>query len=155
MGWSPFLTAGECLHRIETCTIVVAHAGMGTILTALELGKPVIVMPRRADLREHRNDHQLATARKLLALGRLAVAFDEEQLRVNLERLVVKPAGERISKHASPQLLGALRRFAVGETATAVSCRPRLAANLRDDDGDCPAAMLIESDEIAVTVGTE
>jgi len=128
IGWSQFLSADECHRRISTCSAVIAHAGMGTILTALELGKPVIVMPRRADLREHRNDHQLATARKLLALGRLMVAFDEEHLQAKLEQLAVEPAHERISKHASPQLLGALRRFVAGEQVTAAHLKSRMAA---------------------------
>ncbi len=64
--------------------LVVAHAGMGTILTALDLGKPLLVMPRRAELGEHRNDHQLATARQLEELVQLAVAWDEAGLRARL-----------------------------------------------------------------------
>ena len=38
---------------------------MGTILTGLDLGKPVVVVPRLAACGEHRNDHQLATVEKL------------------------------------------------------------------------------------------
>ena len=46
---------------MDAAAAIVAHAGMGTILTALETGKRLLVMPRRAALGEHRNDHQLAT----------------------------------------------------------------------------------------------
>ena len=31
--------------------VVVAHAGMGSIITALEMGKPILVMPRLAELK--------------------------------------------------------------------------------------------------------
>lgn len=46
--------------------LIVAHAGMGSILTAMELNRPLIVMPRRGSRRETRNDHQWDTAMKLL-----------------------------------------------------------------------------------------
>ena len=49
--------------------LMVAHAGMGSILTAMELNRPLIVMPRRGARRETRNDHQWDTAMKLLELG--------------------------------------------------------------------------------------
>jgi UDP-N-acetylglucosamine transferase subunit ALG13 len=44
---------------------IVSHAGIGTVLTATRLLKPIVLMPRRAELGEHRNDHQLATVDKL------------------------------------------------------------------------------------------
>ena len=42
-------------------------------------------MPRRASLGEHRNDHQLATARQLEARAGLAVAWEAEALARFLE----------------------------------------------------------------------
>ena len=59
----------ECTDRMVAADAIIAHAGMGTILTALEMGKPLLVMPRRAELGEHRNDHQLATAMRFADLG--------------------------------------------------------------------------------------
>src|SRR5690242_2073535 len=55
----PFVSPNEFRKRVETASLVIAHAGMGSIITALELGKQIIVMPRRSDLGEHRNDHQI------------------------------------------------------------------------------------------------
>lgn len=43
--------------------LIVAHAGMGTIISAMTKGKPIIVFPRIAALGEHRNEHQLATSK--------------------------------------------------------------------------------------------
>ena len=60
--------------------LIISHAGMGTIITALECGKPVIVMPRRFSLGEHRNDHQMATAQRIGELGGAKVAWDESEL---------------------------------------------------------------------------
>ena len=111
---APFISAGECRRRAEEADAVIAHAGMGSIITALELGKPIIVMPRRADLDEHRNDHQMATARSLLAMGMVIVAFDESHLREKLDHLdhLVGGARRDVKRHASARLLATLREFA-------------------------------------------
>jgi UDP-N-acetylglucosamine transferase subunit ALG13 len=69
MRCQTFISADDCHAQVQSCDVVVAHAGMGSIITALEACKPIIVMPRRADLSEHRNDHQMGTARKLEAQG--------------------------------------------------------------------------------------
>lgn len=50
----------------EESHLMIAHAGMGSILTAMELGRPLVVMPRRGHLRETRNDHQVHTAMALM-----------------------------------------------------------------------------------------
>ena len=65
----PFIDPIEFRQHVELASLVIAHAGMGSIITALELGKRIIVMPRRADLGEHRNDHQVATAKRFAAQG--------------------------------------------------------------------------------------
>ncbi len=56
-------------NRIKESSILVMHAGIGSILAAMQYEKPIIVMPRRAKLKETRNDHQVATARMFTKLG--------------------------------------------------------------------------------------
>ena len=111
IAFAPFVDAQEFHRRVVEASVVVAHAGMGSILAALELGKPIVVMPRLAELGEHRNGHQMATARQLLAQGRVHVAFDEHELLAKLERLDTMRAAQRIPPHASPQLISAIRQF--------------------------------------------
>ncbi|MEM7709807.1 MAG: glycosyltransferase [Pseudomonadota bacterium] len=60
--------------------IVVAHAGIGTILSARGHGRPLVVMPRRHALGEHRNDHQMATVRELGDRAGLYVAWEADDL---------------------------------------------------------------------------
>lgn len=110
IAWTASLGPDDYQAKIEAADLVVAHAGMGSIITALELGKPIIVFPRRADLGEHRNDHQLATARRLERLGKIRVAYSEEELRTQLEHST-DPKGEPISPHASEGLLTTIRDF--------------------------------------------
>jgi len=60
--------------------LIVAHAGIGTIITAMQQQKPIIIFPRIAALGEHRNEHQLATAEKMKEAGWVYVANTKEEL---------------------------------------------------------------------------
>ncbi|MEQ9259278.1 MAG: glycosyltransferase [Roseovarius sp.] len=80
------LPQAEFLARFRAARLIVAHAGMGTILSAAELGKPVILMPRRAKFGEHRNDHQQDTAREMARLSNVTVVEDGEALHAALDR---------------------------------------------------------------------
>ena len=106
-----FMDAIEYRKRVEAANLIVAHAGMGTIITALECGKPIIVMPRQGKLRETRNDHQVAMATHLLEQGRVVVAFHEQQLIERLNQFETFREMERIESHASPRLIATLRGF--------------------------------------------
>jgi len=115
IDWVARLSPDEFRKAMGRADAVVAHAGMGTILSALELGKPILVLPRRAAFRETRNDHQIATARRLGRRPGIAVAMDEDALPAMLDGLDDLRPGERISSHASPELLAAVRNFVLGD----------------------------------------
>ncbi len=109
--FSEFLRADECRKKIEQASVVIAHAGMGSIITALELGKPIIVMPRRSELGEHRNNHQISTANKFLEQGIIHVAMDEQELLMRLLNIDNVECRGKVSSQASPQLIAALTDF--------------------------------------------
>ena len=85
--WHRFLSPDEFQAIATEASVIVAHAGVGSILTALDLEKPIVVMPRRAHLGEHRNDHQLATVESLGSRAAIAVVQDEAELLETLDRL--------------------------------------------------------------------
>jgi UDP-N-acetylglucosamine transferase subunit ALG13 len=114
LAYRQFLAPDEFMAHFAQARVVVAHAGMGTILSALRCEKPILVMPRYAALGETRNDHQLATARRLSAIGRVTVAIDEAELRDRLERLDDLRPREPIGPYASVELIDAIRRFIAG-----------------------------------------
>ena len=111
IGWRDFIDVSEANDRIRTADLVVAHAGMGTILTRLETGLPMIVLPRRADLGEHRNDHQLATVRRLSHIPGLVVVNDEEELQDRMSRFKPRHGTAALEAVASPSLITAIRKF--------------------------------------------
>jgi UDP-N-acetylglucosamine transferase subunit ALG13 len=84
------LSQSDYRARFEASRLVVSHAGMGTILTAAELGKQVILMPRRAKFGEHRTDHQQDTAREMAHLSNVTVVEDGEALHAALDRFLVR-----------------------------------------------------------------
>ena len=53
----------EYRQLMKRARILVCHAGVGTIIDGLKLGKAVIVVPRRKMWREAIDDHQLEIAR--------------------------------------------------------------------------------------------
>jgi UDP-N-acetylglucosamine transferase subunit ALG13 len=107
--WARFLSPPEFKEKAREADVIIAHAGMGSILTALELGKPIVVMPRRANLGEHRNDHQSATVKHLHGGVDVAVASDEQELAGFLNRLAeLRSPTERQSEEYS-RLLGFIR----------------------------------------------
>jgi len=109
--WANFISAPECRRRIEEADLIVSHAGMGTIISALELGKPLIVMPRSHELHEHRNNHQFATVAHLGARATVRVATNAEALAKDLDEMANWGASKPIAPSASPQLLSAIRFF--------------------------------------------
>ncbi len=105
------LSPSQFRTKVELADVIVAHAGTGTILTAMELAKPILVMPRRASLLETRNDHQVATAQRFKDMGRVAVAMDEHELPRMLDELSNVTPGRVIPAVASAELLKALAAF--------------------------------------------
>ena len=113
MQWQKFLEPDQFGEKCRQADLIIGHAGMGSILTALEYGKPLLVMPRRAALGEHRNDHQLATIDRFRSLANVHVAMDENELLAMLENLdafLVTGTAAGASQ-ASPRLIETLRKF--------------------------------------------
>ena len=117
-GWRPqsmraveFIEPPEFARYFQQADVVISHAGMGTILSALHHGKPLIVMPKLASLGEHRNEHQTATARKMVAIHGVAVAFNEVELENQLDRISELEPPRRIGQSASDSLLRGVREF--------------------------------------------
>ena len=117
MEWVEFLPPPVFREKLENASLVVAHAGMGTILSALDLGKKLIVLPRLGHLRETRNDHQVATAKRLEAMGLVVHASDEKQLLAQLADPNAIEPRRSASSFASPSLLNAIRAFVLTPSA--------------------------------------
>lgn len=56
--YTRFLNKEEFDHLIRKADLVITHSGVGSIITAIGAGKPVIVYPRLEKYGEHVDDHQ-------------------------------------------------------------------------------------------------
>lgn len=110
IGWIRDMDPQAFRSRVANCDTIVAHAGMGSIISGIELGKRVIVMPRRAALGEHRNEHQLATVARLEHLNGFEVVHDAETLAAALACRQVRAHGTAPSE-PDPELIDAIRCF--------------------------------------------
>jgi UDP-N-acetylglucosamine transferase subunit ALG13 len=114
--WTAQLSPRAFLERCHGADFIVSHAGMGSIITALMLVKPVLVVPRRAMLGETRNDHQLTTARRFRDRPGIWVAEDEDQLSEMLTKIrssgrPTVDTGPALTPFAQPELSIAIRDF--------------------------------------------
>jgi UDP-N-acetylglucosamine transferase subunit ALG13 len=114
--------------RMAEARVIVAHAGMGTILQAAEAGKPLILMPRRADMGEHRNDHQLATAAEMAVLSNVTVVHDATGLATALAQALQRTDACQpvLSGSAQPRLIEALKEFIWSEETRPAPAKRRL-----------------------------
>lgn len=97
----PRVPSQEMATAIREADVVVAHAGTGIALMALENGRCPVLVPRRSHHGEHVDDHQLTIAMEL-ALRDLGVCRDVDSLKArDLEAV----SGVRIVKHDDPPQL--------------------------------------------------
>lgn len=108
-----FISPQKFDELLNEADLVIGHAGMGTVISALTQNKPLVILPRKLSLGEHRNDHQMATAKKMHELGYVDVVFAEEDLkRTILEIKKKSKVNETILNNwASPTLISSLREF--------------------------------------------
>ncbi|MEL7547711.1 MAG: glycosyltransferase [Pseudomonadota bacterium] len=95
---------------VEGARLLVAHAGIGSLLTASAYGKPLIIVPRRKSLGEHRNEHQLATARQFQQRIGVHIAWQVSDLGPLLIAKDLMPLEQTGAKHLQP-LLDRIRTF--------------------------------------------
>ena len=76
----PFLPFGTMVELMEQADIVVSHAGVGSIMCALQAGHVPVVFPRLKRYSETVDDHQVELATALSKRGTVMVATTAEEL---------------------------------------------------------------------------
>lgn len=109
-----FRPRDEVLALQREARLVVCHAGIGCVMDALQLERPLIVVPRLKCHNEHMNDHQLDLARAVERRAWGKMALDVE----TLPQLCAEPPhAYEDYKPAKERLLSAIRDM-VEETAS-------------------------------------
>ncbi|MEO5979826.1 MAG: glycosyltransferase [Chryseolinea sp.] len=112
METSEFMPLAEFNTHFAEARLIISHAGMGTIISALVLNKPILVLPRLSKFKEQRNDHQWATAKELEKLKYIHTAYDEEELQQKMGDLLSGDLAplHQIGAFASPRLINAINQ---------------------------------------------
>lgn len=106
------LDRAEFDRTVAAARLVIAHAGVGSVVTAARFGRPVVVMPRRRHLGEHTSDHQVETASWLREKPGVWIAADESGLAGAIAAALAAPERlETIPPHAPEAFLARLRAF--------------------------------------------
>ncbi|KUJ83000.1 hypothetical protein AWR36_010690 [Microbulbifer flavimaris] len=106
-----FLCRGDYQVLARDCRLMIAHAGMGSVLSALEHGKPLVMMPRNDLHGECTNDHQFGTARRISGLPGVYTVHNAAQLIQRLDNHHELRAPDQMQ--ASPRQLE-LAQFIMG-----------------------------------------
>jgi len=92
----------ELSQAIREADVLVAHAGVGTALQALEIGRCPVLVPRRHALGEHVDDHQMQIAGELSGRG---LAFTAEADELSLDHLLAAAATKVATLPTDPPFL--------------------------------------------------
>lgn len=93
------LTEKDLEARMQWADVIVAHAGIGTLIKARSIGKRLIIMPRLARLGEQRNEHQLDTCAFVREYRLAEVAESKEELFLYLESIIAQLENRCLSKN--------------------------------------------------------
>lgn len=111
--WVRLMPHDLYLRRLAECALFVAHAGIGSIVQALEARKQLLMLPRLARLGEHTTDHQLHTVARFRDTPGLEIADDVPALEAAMARLIDTPltGHAAIAPHAPTAMTDRLRDF--------------------------------------------
>lgn len=93
--WRDYLAAEEMQATLERAAVVVCHGGPGTVMHCRKNGFRPIVVPRRDEMGEHVDDHQIRFSRWLSRDPGVEVVEDEARFRAVLDVAIADRDGFR------------------------------------------------------------
>ena len=81
-----YMEKEEMSKKVFACSLMICHAGSGSMMMGIKLGKKVIAVPRKAMYGEHVDDHQAELAHTLSQTGYLLMAENVDDLKTQIAR---------------------------------------------------------------------
>lgn len=100
-----FMTTEAFNQTLQAASLIISHAGMGNIITAIENSKPIIVMNRQYELGEHRNNHQADGLEWMGKLPGVYTAKTCEDLTVLLDQYEALQVGGQVGSERRQNLI--------------------------------------------------
>jgi UDP-N-acetylglucosamine transferase subunit ALG13 len=103
-----FTNEEKILKLNKEANLVITHAGVGSIITALQFKKSVVVVPRLREFNEHTNDHQIQIAKIFHKQKKILVCYNCDKL-----GLVIKKAKKFKPniRRKEPKMLKIIKNF--------------------------------------------
>ncbi|MBQ2116194.1 MAG: glycosyl transferase [Lachnospiraceae bacterium] len=107
--YKDFVDKKEFDETVAKADVVIAHSGVGTIITAIHAQKPVIVYPRLAKYNEHVDDHQLDIAKAFEMKKYVLCCYENDDLLEKIEQSKSYHFDEYVSQQK--QIIGIIKDF--------------------------------------------
>jgi len=113
MKWTRKLDQLDFTRTVQDSELIVAHAGMGSVIMADQYAKPIVLLPRIKDQGEHTTDHQLATAAWLRGKPGIHVADTDADLApsIGLALSTARDTSGKWEAAANPEFLKKIRQY--------------------------------------------
>jgi UDP-N-acetylglucosamine transferase subunit ALG13 len=110
------LDQADFSRTVAEAALVVAHAGMGSVITASQYGRPIVMMPRLQQWGEHTTDHQIATANWLRGKPGVYIADADADLGPRIAEALAAgpPATPTFPSEAAPEFIARIRQCILG-----------------------------------------
>lgn len=82
-----YVSKNQLEKYIEEASLIITHAGVGTIFDCLKKGKKIIAVPRLSKYREHNNDHQLQIVEEFSKEGFILPIYEMDELEDALKKI--------------------------------------------------------------------
>lgn len=96
---------------IQKAALIVSHAGIGTIISARQFKKPIVIVPRLKKYHEHNNDHQLEIAETIKTRPWVRVVEDLDLLEESIRELKGRPLTEGVEEAGKRGVIDVIRKF--------------------------------------------
>lgn len=111
IDYRKMVTPDEYRQQFECADLVVSHVGMGTVITAFETAKPLVLLARRPELQEVTSNHQIATASWLNGRPGIRIVSDVSELAEAIAGSAGDQGVTRIDSGTRDLLIRAIREF--------------------------------------------
>ncbi len=108
-----YCTFEESDYYIRNASIIISHAGTGTIVQAKQYGIVTIIVPRLKKYKEHVDDHQLDIARHLQENDKeIFVVYNVSLLKETLNKaLKIKKQKSLVNNEGKKNIIKTIRKF--------------------------------------------
>lgn len=102
-----FISQEKMEGIIKESRLVISHAGAGSVITAFEFKKPLIIVPRLKRFGEHTNDHQTEIAKELEKQKRALAVFDIS----SLHKKIAEANKIHVKREENKMIVSIIERF--------------------------------------------